>query len=228
LKLKSEVVGEFVKAAAPANFGLAFGWGPAGAGLVAFSIQGRIVIMDDQGRKQEIRRRNPLFPAWTDDGKRRDLRDRQEQGRPRDRRPPSQRRDPNWLDCVGRAVDVDAGGADPARSVHHRRSSRSARRCCSSSDDRRPGILLVERGATRDDFDVLEDGTPQKIERVYTVSGPTVTASSVAAAAPAEAVATSPPVPATAPPRTFVLLLDQEHFKDPSYWSAFLLINSWL
>ena len=70
LKLKSEVVGEFVNALP--NFGLAFGWGPTGSGLIAFSNRdGRIVIMDDQGRKQEISSsKSTLFPAWTADGKR--------------------------------------------------------------------------------------------------------------------------------------------------------------
>jgi hypothetical protein len=70
LKLKSEVVGEFVNALP--NFGLAFGWGPTGSGLIAYSNRdGRIVIMDDQGRKQEISSsKSTLFPAWTEDGKR--------------------------------------------------------------------------------------------------------------------------------------------------------------
>jgi Tol biopolymer transport system component len=54
------------------NFGLAFGWGPTGSSLIAFSNRdGRIVIMDDQGRKQEISSsKATLFPAWTQDGKR--------------------------------------------------------------------------------------------------------------------------------------------------------------
>jgi hypothetical protein len=70
LKLKGEVVGEFVNAVAIP--GLTFGWGPAGTGLIAFSNpDGRIVIMDDQGRKQEISSsKSTLLPAWTDDGKR--------------------------------------------------------------------------------------------------------------------------------------------------------------
>jgi hypothetical protein len=70
LKLKGEVVGEFVNA--PAIPGVTFGWGPAGTGLIAFSSQpGRVVIMDDQGRKQEIpSSKSTLLPAWTDDGKR--------------------------------------------------------------------------------------------------------------------------------------------------------------
>jgi hypothetical protein len=70
LKLKGEVVGEFVNA--PAIPGLTFGWGPQGTGLIAFANRdGRVVIMDDQGRKQEISSsRSALLPAWTDDGKR--------------------------------------------------------------------------------------------------------------------------------------------------------------
>jgi hypothetical protein len=70
LKLKGEIVGEFVNA--PAMPGLTFGWAPSGTGLVAFANKdGRIVIMDDQGRKQEVpSSRSALLPAWTDDGTR--------------------------------------------------------------------------------------------------------------------------------------------------------------
>jgi hypothetical protein len=70
LKLKGEVVGEFVNSVATP--GLTYGWGPAGTGLIAFSNpDGRVVIMDDQGRKQEISSsKSTLLPAWTDDGKR--------------------------------------------------------------------------------------------------------------------------------------------------------------
>ena len=69
MKLKGEIVGEFVNAVATP--GLTFGWAPAG-GLIAFSNpDGRVVIMDDQGRKQEISSsKSTLLPAWTDDGKR--------------------------------------------------------------------------------------------------------------------------------------------------------------
>jgi hypothetical protein len=66
LKLKGEVVGEFVNAAAVP--GLTFGWGPSNTALIAFANRdGRVVIMDDQGRKQEISSsRDALLPAWTD------------------------------------------------------------------------------------------------------------------------------------------------------------------
>jgi len=70
LKLKGEVVGEFVNAAAIPGF--TFGWAPAGTGLIAFGNKdGRLVIMDDQGRKQEIASsKSVLLPAWSDAGKR--------------------------------------------------------------------------------------------------------------------------------------------------------------
>lgn len=70
LKLKGEVVGEFVNA--PAIPGFTFGWGPANTGLIGFANRdGRVVIMDDQGRKQEIASsKSALLPAWTDNGKR--------------------------------------------------------------------------------------------------------------------------------------------------------------
>ena len=70
-------------------------------------------------------------------------------------------------------------------------------------------------GLTADDFEVLEDGRPQKIERIYSVAGTVVKATS--AASPAEAAPISSPVPATAPPRTFVLLLDQEHLQEGAF-----------
>ena len=67
-------------------------------------------------------------------------------------------------------------------------------------------------GLTADDFDVLEDGKPQKIERIYSVAGTAVTPSPAPSRAEAAAVP-APSVPATAPTRTFVLLLDQEHLQ---------------
>ncbi|MBI3493832.1 MAG: hypothetical protein HY047_18950 [Acidobacteria bacterium] len=70
LKLKGEVVGEFVNA--PAMPGLTFGWAPAGSGLIAFSNpSGRLVIMDYEGRTQEVvASKAALLPAWSDDGRR--------------------------------------------------------------------------------------------------------------------------------------------------------------
>jgi hypothetical protein len=70
LKLKGEVVGEFVNTVAVPGF--TYGWGPANSGLVAFSNRdGHLVIMDDQGRKQEVQgTKATVLPAWTDDGKR--------------------------------------------------------------------------------------------------------------------------------------------------------------
>ena len=70
LKLKGEVVGEFVNAAAVP--GLTFGWAPAGTGLIAFANpSGHVVVMDGRGRKKEIAEsKSALLPAWSDDGKR--------------------------------------------------------------------------------------------------------------------------------------------------------------
>lgn len=70
LRLKGEVVGQFINA--PAIPGLTFGWGPAGSGLVAFAdTNGKLVVMDDQGRKQEVKdTKDVQLPAWTDDGTR--------------------------------------------------------------------------------------------------------------------------------------------------------------
>jgi hypothetical protein len=70
LKLKNEVVGEFVNA--PAIPGTTFGWGPTGTGLIAFvNGAGRLVIMDGQGRKQEVEgTKAVLLPGWSADGAR--------------------------------------------------------------------------------------------------------------------------------------------------------------
>jgi VWFA-related protein len=72
---------------------------------------------------------------------------------------------------------------------------------------------------TAGDFEVLEEGKPQRIERLYVVSGSTVSA----AAAPLPATATGveadavPPAPPTAPPRVFVLLFDVEHLQEGAF-----------
>jgi hypothetical protein len=68
LRLKGEVIGEFVNTVAVP--GLTFGWGPESSGLIAFVNQdGRIVVMDEQGRKRQVpASRTAVLPAWTDDG----------------------------------------------------------------------------------------------------------------------------------------------------------------
>ena len=69
LKLKGQVIGEFVNT--PAVPGLTFGWAPIGTGLIAYAnSEGRLVIMDNQGRKQVIASKAALLPAWTADGAR--------------------------------------------------------------------------------------------------------------------------------------------------------------
>jgi WD40-like Beta Propeller Repeat len=69
LKVKGEVVGEFVNTVGVP--GLTFGWGPNGTGLIAYgNHDGHLVVMDDQGRKQEVQgTKSVVLPAWTDDGK---------------------------------------------------------------------------------------------------------------------------------------------------------------
>ena len=69
LRLKGEVIGEFVNQAAIP--GLTFGWGPTNSGLIAFTGRdGRVVIMDNQGRKQDVpSAKGALLPAWTEDGR---------------------------------------------------------------------------------------------------------------------------------------------------------------
>lgn len=70
LKLKGEVIGEFVNA--PAIPGVTFGWGKTGSGLVAFRRpDGKLVLMDAAGNKQEVSgAKNAILPAFTTDGAR--------------------------------------------------------------------------------------------------------------------------------------------------------------
>jgi len=70
LRLKGQVIGEFVNV--PAVPGLTFGWGPSGSGLIAFAnTDGRLVVMDEQGNQREVAgAKSVLLPAWTTDGKR--------------------------------------------------------------------------------------------------------------------------------------------------------------
>ena len=70
LRLKGQVIGEFVNTAAIP--GLTFSWGPEGTGLVAFTDEeGRIVVMDAEGRTGKLDGpKSASMPAWTADGKR--------------------------------------------------------------------------------------------------------------------------------------------------------------
>jgi hypothetical protein len=70
LRLKGEVIGEFVNS--PAVPGLTFGWAPATRGLIAYANQeGRLVVMDEHGQKQQVpESRAALLPAWSPDGAR--------------------------------------------------------------------------------------------------------------------------------------------------------------
>jgi hypothetical protein len=71
LRLGGEVVGQFTNAVLVP--GLTYGWGPMGAKIIAFATPkgGRVVVMDDGGRKQEIAgSKNAILPAWSPDGDR--------------------------------------------------------------------------------------------------------------------------------------------------------------
>ena len=70
LRLKGEVIGEFVNA--PALPGTTFGWGPTGSGLIVFTApDGKVMLMDARSRKQEVPgSKGASLPAWTTDGKR--------------------------------------------------------------------------------------------------------------------------------------------------------------
>jgi VWFA-related protein len=71
---------------------------------------------------------------------------------------------------------------------------------------------------TPDDFEVLEDGAPQKVESFYVVAGPQA-APRGAPVAPAQAAAApAPPVPpAQQVQRVYVLFFDQEHMAPGSF-----------
>jgi hypothetical protein len=68
--LKGEVIGRWENP--PIVPGLTYGWGPTGTQTIAFANQdGRLVLMDEQGRKQRIdSTKDVRLPAWSDDGRR--------------------------------------------------------------------------------------------------------------------------------------------------------------
>lgn len=69
LRLKGETVGEWINAAVVP--GLTFGWDPSGTGLIAFVNQsGKVVLMDQNGRKQTVQSDKALLPGWSRDGAR--------------------------------------------------------------------------------------------------------------------------------------------------------------
>lgn len=67
MRLKNEVVGEFVNHAIMP--GLTFGWGPKGTHLIAYADQqGRLVVMDSTGTKQRIDgTKSVVLPAFSTD-----------------------------------------------------------------------------------------------------------------------------------------------------------------
>lgn len=69
--LHGEIIGEYVNSVIVP--GQTFGWGPKGTKVVAYSAHksGRVVVMDDSGKKQEFEStKDTLFPAWSPDGRR--------------------------------------------------------------------------------------------------------------------------------------------------------------
>ena len=69
--LHDQLIGEYINA--PIVPGQTFGWGPKGSKVMAYAAQGngRLIVMDETGRRQEIDdTRDALFPAWSPDGSR--------------------------------------------------------------------------------------------------------------------------------------------------------------
>ena len=70
LKLKGVTLGEWTNEAVVP--GLNFGWAPAPHRLIAYAKRdgGPLIVLDEQGRKQELGGpREAVLPAWSDDGK---------------------------------------------------------------------------------------------------------------------------------------------------------------
>lgn len=71
LKAKGATIGEWINE--PVIPGLNFGWAPAPARLLAYTKRdgGAIVVLDEQGRKQELTGpKDAILPAWSADGRR--------------------------------------------------------------------------------------------------------------------------------------------------------------
>jgi hypothetical protein len=68
MRLKGETIGEFVNSVIVP--GLTFAWGPKGSRVIAYADKdGKVAIMDDQGRKQEVEgSKDAILPAWSQDG----------------------------------------------------------------------------------------------------------------------------------------------------------------
>lgn len=69
LLLKGEVIGQWK--GEPFVPGMTYGWAPAGMNAMAFAAQdGRLMLLDEQGRKQKIdRTKDVRLPAWSNDGR---------------------------------------------------------------------------------------------------------------------------------------------------------------
>jgi hypothetical protein len=70
LLLKGETIGQWK--GEPFVPGMTYGWAPAGMDAMAFAAQdGRLMLLDEQGRKQKIdATRDVRLPAWSNDGRR--------------------------------------------------------------------------------------------------------------------------------------------------------------
>ncbi len=72
-------------------------------------------------------------------------------------------------------------------------------------------------GLSADDFEVLEDGKPQRIQRVYSIDGASVGAPSGPSASSTGIDVGLAPPPSVPPQRVFVLLFDQDHLLEGSF-----------
>jgi VWFA-related protein len=117
------------------------------------------------------------------------------------------------------AVGTVAGGAQAPPAAQSSSATQPAFRA---------GTTLVEvdaivrdrdgrfaEGLTLDDFEVLEEGQPQRVELFFLVSGPGTVAAAPRVTPPGPSGASSLPV--AAPQRVFVLVLDQEHIEPGAF-----------
>jgi hypothetical protein len=71
LKIKNELIGEWVNE--PVIPGSNYTWAPKPLRLIAYARRGGgpLVVLDELGRKQELKgAQSAVLPAWSDDGRR--------------------------------------------------------------------------------------------------------------------------------------------------------------
>ena len=234
LTLKSETVGEFVNQ----QFlpGYTFGWAPESSGpMIAYRNQaGRLSVMDEQGQKQEIAgTKDVILPAWSADGaKIAFLQKREEQLRPRDREHEIMTRSGRCgLASTGLvAYSRDKANPDMGHLATLLLTVVVAQFAAQppAQDQTQPfrtGVQAVEvdvrviakngqfvTDLTPDDFQLFEDGVPQRIlSAVLVTSAPLAPAPAAPPAPPAPALPAPFAPSAPSAPSVWVFVFDTTH-----------------